>query len=112
MWEMNPGIEQLTTVMLGDDEIEVRASLNLDTLVQKNCRENVVTDVEVLPVTEEETEQTPGIIGYIVRPSDNLWTVAKRFSTTKEMVMQTNGLTSEELKPGERLLLVKQGEEL
>lgn len=112
LWEMNPVIEQLTTVMLGNDEIEVKASLNLDTLVQRNCKENVVTDVEFQPMTPEELEQTPGIIGYIVRPEDSLWTVAKRFSTTKEIVLQTNGLATDALKPGQRLLLVKQGEEL
>lgn len=112
LWEMNPVIEQLTTVMLGNDEIEVKASLNLDTLVQRNCKESVVTDVEIQPMTPEELEQTPGIIGYIVRPEDTLWTVAKRFSTTKEIVLQTNGLATDALKPGQRLLLVKQGEEL
>lgn len=50
----------------------------------------------------------PGIVGYIVQPGDSLWKIAKKFHTTVETIMTTNGLTDSLIKPGDRLLLVKE----
>ena len=44
----------------------------------------------------------------MVQEKDSLWEIAKRFRTTAEHVMETNGLTSEELHPGDSLILVKE----
>ncbi len=56
----------------------------------------------------EKLQALPGIVGYIVQPGDSLWDVAKRFHTTMNHVMETNELTDTQIRPGERLLLVKE----
>ena len=55
----------------------------------------------------ERLESMPGIVGYIVQPGDSLWKIAKKFHTTVEAVMEANGLSSDALMPGDRLILVK-----
>ena len=50
----------------------------------------------------------PGLVGYVVQEGDRLWTIAKRFRTTVDNVMASNGLASEEVKPGDTLLLIKE----
>ena len=48
----------------------------------------------------EELEKRPGIVGYIVKEGDDLWTLAKRYSTTKEGIMEVNEMTDEMDKTG------------
>ena len=58
--------------------------------------------MEDIPV--EELEKRPGIVGYIVKQGDDLWTLAKRYSTTKEGIMEVNEMTDEIIKPGDWIL--------
>ena len=53
-------------------------------------------------------EKRPGIIGYIVKDGDDLWTLAKRYHTTMESICQINQLENEKLKVGERVLIFKE----
>ena len=112
IYEMTPGIEQLSTVMMGNDEVEVRATISLDTLVLSKVEEPMIVSAEELPLQEETMEAIPGIVGYIVKKGDTLWDVAKKFYTTEEAVVKANGLSTKELKPGQRILLVKKAEQL
>lgn len=112
IYEMTPGIEQLSTVMMGNDEVEVRATISLDTLVLSKVEEPMIVSAEELPLQEETMEAMPGIVGYIVKKGDTLWDVAKKFYTTEEAVVKANGLSTKELKPGQRILLVKKAEQL
>ncbi len=112
VFEMTPEIEQLTTVMLGNNEVEVRAALTLDALVLSRITQPMPSSVQIMPFDEEKMEELPGIVGYIVRPGDSLWDIAKKFYTTVDVIKETNGLTSDTIKPGDRLLLIKKTEEL
>lgn len=59
-------------------------------------------------ISMEELEKRPGIVGYIVKEGDDLWTLAKRYSTTKEGIMEVNEMTDEMIKPGDRILIFKE----
>ena len=67
----------------------------------------VIQGVRSEPADLERLESMPGIVGYIVQPGDSLWKIAKKFHTTVEAVMEANGLSSDALMPGDRLILVK-----
>ena len=47
-------------------------------------------------------------MGYIVQPGDSLWEIAKKFHTTVGNIISTNELADDQVKPGQRLLLVKE----
>ena len=53
-------------------------------------------------------ERRPGITGYIVREKATRCGIAKRYSTTVEGIMEVNGLEKEEIKPGEKILILKE----
>lgn len=53
-------------------------------------------------------QKLPGIVGYIVQPEDSLWNIAKKFHTTIDTIIATNGLTDKSVRPGDRLILVKE----
>ena len=46
----------------------------------------------------------------LIHSGDTLWDIAKKFYTTIENIMELNGLESEEVKPGDGLLLMKKVE--
>lgn len=110
-YQMRQGMEQLTSMMLGNDEVELKAVITLDILVLRQISEPTIKDIEIKPLDMEKIQNMPGIVGYIVQPGDNLWGIAKRFHSTVEEIKETNGLTSDEIVPGTRLMLIKKVEE-
>ena len=50
----------------------------------------------------------PGIIGYITKDGDDLWSLAKRYYTTEDSIMKNNQLETGELRPGQKLLIFKE----
>lgn len=111
-YRLNPVLEQLSTVMVNGEELEVKAVLSLDTLVLQDISRPIVRRVTAKPIPEEVLAAMPGLIGYIVQPNDTLWDVAKRYYTTTDRIMAVNQLTGEELKAGDRLLIRKKTEML
>ena len=108
VYQMNTGLEQMTAVMMGGDTVEIKAVLNLDILVLQPAKEPVILGVKEEPLDFEKLQELPGITGYIVQPGDCLWDIAKRFHTTRKQVTEANGLSGEQIKPGDRLILVKE----
>lgn len=108
VYQMNTGLEQMTAVMMGGDTVEIKAVVNLDILVLQPVKEPVILGVKEEPLDLEKLQELPGITGYIVQPGDCLWDIAKRFHTTRKQVTEANGLSGEQIKPGDRLILVKE----
>lgn len=108
VYQLNLGLEQLTAVMLGSESVEVKAVITADLLVLQPVCEQVITGVRVEPLDMKKLQEMPGIVGYIVQPGDTLWKIAKKFHTTVDHVAEANGLAQNDVKPGERLVLVKE----
>ena len=47
------------------------------------------------------------MVGYLVKDGDNLWTVAKKFYTTVDMLREINKIVDKDIKKGDKLLIVK-----
>ncbi len=105
---LETGVEQLTAVMTGGGTVEVKAAVLLDLLVLQPTKERVILRAETEPLDTKKLQEMPGIVGYLVQPGDSLWEVAKRFHTTVDDIIATNALTSEEIHPGDCLILVKE----
>lgn len=108
VYQLNTGLEQMTAVMVGSDTVEIKAVIALDILVLQPVCEPVITGAVAEPMDMQKLQKMPGIVGYIVQPGDDLWKIAKRFHTTVDNIMSTNGLSDSLIHPGERLLLVKE----
>lgn len=108
VWYLETGAEQLTAVMLGSDTVEIKAVILLDMLVLQPICQPVIQRVETAPMDMKKLQQMPGIVGYIVQEGDSLWEIAKRFHTTVDNIVATNGLTSGTIHPGDSLILVKE----
>jgi len=56
----------------------------------------------------ERIRNLPGMVVHVVQPGETMWEISKTHSTTCQAVMELNGLKEENVKPGVRLLLVKE----
>ena len=108
IYQVIPGLEQLTAVMMGGNSVEVKGVVSLDVLVQEPLSRQVMTGMERRPLDLLKLQKLPGIVGYIVQPEDDLWGIAKKFHTTIDTVRRTNELSDGPVKPGQKLILVKE----
>lgn len=104
---MNWRIEQVAANMINTEEIEIKATAIVDTIVFKNCMENMIIDIEEAPLDMEKIAQLPTVKGHVVQEGETLWRLAKENYTTVEKVMETNMLKSDQIKKGDRLLIFK-----
>jgi hypothetical protein len=106
-YEVRPSIDQLSIMMLDGDEIEVKAVMNLNTIVFDKITEPIITDLEVYDLDMEKLQAMPGIVGYIVKKDDSLWDIAKRYYTTVDTIMEINDMENDIIKEGDKLIIMK-----
>ena len=107
-YHVSPLLEQISVTMLGGDEVEAKAVLAFHCFFRDSELCEMICDVKVDEFTQNEHGKFPGVIGYIVKPKDDLWTLAKKYRTTKEGIMEVNEMAEETLKVGERILIFKE----
>ncbi len=109
-YEVKPCIDQLSVMMLDSEEIEVKATINLNTIVFDVITEAIITDVIVNTLDVEKLQAMPGIIGYVVKRDDTLWNIAKKYYTTVDNIMAVNELENDSIKEGDKLVILKKVE--
>lgn len=100
-------MEQLNAILSGPDEAEIRLMAGFRIVSCRQRQIRPITGIEMKPVSPEKIENMPGITGYMVKPQDTLWSVARKFYVPLASIREVNSLTSDELKVGQRLLIVK-----
>ena len=68
----------------------------------------MIQNIRVEPIDMGEEAKRPSIVGYLVKEGDDLWTLAKRYSTTMDAIKDVNEVSGEQIKPGDRLLIFKE----
>ncbi len=106
-YHLQAGIDQLTTVLADSSQVEVKAVLSLDCIVFEQQKVKKIAEVEREPFDMEDLQSRPGIIGYIAKDGDRLWDIAKENFTTIQEIVRTNQLSSENLKGGDKILIIK-----
>lgn len=57
------------------------------------------------PAVNPSAPDLAGPVYYEVKPGDSLWKIAKAYNTTIEAIKAANGLTSDVIQPGQRLIV-------
>lgn len=102
-----PSIAQISAILNGSDEIELKVEINMNISVfSKECTQ-VISDMQLLPVNWEKKAAMPGITGYIVKDGDTIWSIAKACYSSIDSIRKVNELTSDNIKAGDKLIVVK-----
>ena len=107
-YHLRSGLEQVSVNMLDGKEAEVRAIIGLDVIAFDNMEESVITDIKEENLDNEKWQNMPGLVGYVVKEGDSLWSIAKEFLMSMDSIMELNGLESDKISKGDKLLLMKQ----
>ena len=103
-------ISQLSAVMLDQDHVEIKAVIGLNLLAFEQEQIDNITDTCEEPLDMEQLQKRPGLVGYIAKDGDSLWSIAKENHTTVEDILQDNHRTDENLRRGDKILIVKKVE--
>lgn len=106
--EQECNVMQLSASMLDQTHAEIKAAISIGILAFAVKEEERILSVKEEPLDLEEIQKIPGMVGYIAKNGDTLWNVAKHYHTTTEVLMQQNQKKEENLKAGEKLLIVKE----
>mgnify|MGYP000009496348 len=96
--------------MLDQDHVEIKAVIGLDLLAFEQEQIDNITDTREEPLDMEQLQKRPGLVGYIAKDGDSLWSIAKENHTTVEDILRDNHRTDEDLRRGEKILIVKKVE--
>jgi len=108
IYEVHAVPDQLSAMFADQDTIELKAGISFDCIVFARHTEPILTDCTVTQPDPDSCASMPSISAYTVLPSDSLWDIAKRFSTSEASICEVNEITEETLTPGELLLIVKE----
>lgn len=106
-YDIKPGIEQLSVIMMDSNDIEVKCAISLDTIVFEHMKQKIIRDIAVEELDTSVLEQMPSMTGYVVKAGDTLWNIAKQYYTTIDSVKEMNGLEADTVNTGDHLLLIK-----
>lgn len=100
-------VEQLQVTMLDGEEMDVKAVLSFSTVVFKTVPVELISQVTVSPLDTGKMSNLPGMVVYMVKDGDNLWNIGKKYYVPVDSMRKMNNLESDELKAGQKLLIVK-----
>jgi hypothetical protein len=102
-----PSVNELAANMINSEEVDIRAEINLDILAFSKDKAELVKSISVEPLDMEKKAASPGIVGYVAGKDDTLWSIARRYYATTESIRRINELNGDDIKEGDRLLIMK-----
>ncbi|MCM1087944.1 MAG: DUF3794 domain-containing protein [Muribaculaceae bacterium] len=107
VYHIHWSLEQLSVTMLDSDELDIKAALKFDALVFTTTKKNLITDIKVADLDMAKISELPGIVIYIAGTGDTLWDIGKKYYVPIAQLKEVNELVSEEIKAGDKILVVK-----
>ena len=106
-YSVSPDLEQLAVVMLDSEEMDVKAVVGLKAIAFRKLLQNIIEQIRIGEIDTNILNELPGIVVYTVQPGDSLWKIGKKYYVSVEAIKAMNNLTSDEIRPGDKLLIVK-----
>ena len=107
-FEVTPRLAQLGVVLLGKDTLEIKMAIDMETIVFESIPQEKIVEVSEEDFLQEQLEQMPGMVGYLVQKDEDLWTIAKKFHVTVDSICALNLLEDETVAEGYKLLLARE----
>lgn len=100
-------IDMLSVNLLDNAEYELKAAIRISVMaLEEECADKI-DELEEEPLDLDALMAQPGLVGYVTAKEERLWDIAKKYHTTVDEIMETNGLKTKVLRPQTRLIIVK-----
>lgn len=106
-YDVRSSLEQLSVTRLNGSELDIKAVLDFCLLGFCSREEAVISDISVEETDTNVTNNLPGIVVYFAREGDDVWTLGKRYYVPLERIREINQLSSDLLRAGEKVLIVR-----
>lgn len=100
-------VEQLNITMLDSEELEVKAVVRVHAIVFCEHKEDMITDIQVQELDMNKVKNLPSMVIYVAGKDDSLWQIGKKYYVSVKRIKELNGLSGDDLKEGDKLLIVK-----
>lgn len=100
-------VDQMTVAIIDSGEIDVKCVLFFQANIYRREQEKIIEQIQVSEPDKEVLSGLPGIAVYMVKEGESLWDIGKRYYVTIEALKQMNELTSDEVRAGDKILVVK-----
>lgn len=105
---VNTCVEQMTPMLLDSEEIEVKAFVNVSLIVFDEKKEEIISSVDVKELDAGKLKKLPSMVIHVVQEKDSLWDIGKKYYVPVKRIKELNGLTQDECRPFDKLLIVKE----
>jgi LysM repeat protein len=88
-------------------QLEWRGNLTAKLFAYSTRDEELLTSLDLSPINPDIIEKLPGFAIYYVKPGDSLWQIGKKYYVSVQRLKDMNNLTSDEIRSGDKILIVK-----
>ena len=92
---------------MSSSELDIKAVLGFGLLGFCSVEEDTITDVIISEPNLDAIRELPAIVAYVARDGDDLWTLGKKYYVPLEQIRETNHLSGDTLKAGDKILIVR-----
>lgn len=104
---LTAALEQLVVTRLAADELDVKAVLSFVLTAICSSQEEVIKEVTASEGDAADRKAMPGIVVHIARANEELWGLGKKYYVPLQRLRELNHLSSDTLKEGEKILIVR-----
>lgn len=104
---ITPSLNQISAAMPGSDEVEIKAIVDMGITIFTRKEIQLIEDMTVSPVDMKKKAASPGIVGYVVKDGDSIWSIAKEYYSSLDSIRKLNNLDNDNIQKGDKLIVVK-----
>ena len=104
---ITPTLNQITATLPGSDEVEIKAIVDMAITIFTRKKIEIIEDMDISPVDMKRKAASPGIVGYVVKDGDSIWSIAKEYYSSLDSIRKVNNLENDEIHKGDKLIVVK-----
>ena len=105
--KISTSLDQIVASMLNSEEMEIKGQINIDVCIMEKQSIDIIRDMTVSEIDYVKKANMQGIVGYVVKKDDSIWSIARKYYSTAESIKKVNSLESDEIKEGDRLMIIK-----
>ena len=100
-------VSDINASMIDSETIDVKMNIMASAIVFQPLEEDIITQIQVKDLDPDYMKDLPSIVVYVVKDGDTLWQIGKKYYVSVNQIKEMNGLSSDTIRKGDKLLLVK-----